>query len=496
MPTAAYDPSGTATRPQWVGFVVAVVASGASLGARWAFDPTFHTRPISLVFVPAMLLCAAFGPWPTLLAVWLILAGALVLTTSDVVLQPENLTLALVFALLGPAIAYGPWRLRKQSVETKAALAHLAQREEHLQSILDTVPDAMVVIDELGVMQSFSAAAERLFGWQASEVIGRNVNILMPQPYHRDHDSYLERFRRTGERRIIGVGRVVVGERKDGSTFPMELQVGEMGPQAERFFTGFVRDLSTSLATERRLQDLQAELVHVSRLTALGEMSSALAHELSQPLSAVSSYMRGSVQILEQESPDLEKVRAALLRAEDQALRAGEIIRRLRDFLSKGETERRIEPLLKLVEEAAALAMVGAREDGIRLRLQVSPATAFVLADKVQVQQVLLNLLRNGIEAMRGSPQRDLTITSEAGPDDMTTIRVTDTGAGIRPDIAEQLFQPFVTSKSEGMGVGLSISRTIVEAHGGHIWAEATPEGGTSFIFTLRAVSREVADGV
>ncbi len=199
--------------------------------------------------------------------------------------------------------------------------------------------------------------------------------------------------------------------------------------------------------------------------------------------------MKGSVRILDQEAPDAGKVRAALVSAGDQALRAGDIIRRLRDFVSKGEAERRIEPLGKLVEEAAALAMIGAREQDVRLRMILSPRTEAVLADKVQVQQVLLNLLRNAMEAMQDSPKRDLVIRSSPGPEDMVTVSVSDTGPGIRPDIAERLFQPFLTSKSQGLGVGLSISRTIIEAHGGRIWAEPAPEGGTVFSFTLLAAT-------
>ncbi len=175
--------------------------------------------------------------------------------------------------------------MQERTRAAAGALEHLAEREAHLRSILDTVPDAMVVIDERGVMQSFSAAAERLFGWKAEEAIGRNVSELMPEPYRSAHDGYLTRYLRTGERRIIGLGRVVVGERRDGSTFPMELSVGEMEGGAHKAFTGFVRDLTERETTERRLQDLQSELVHVSRLTAMGEMASALAHELNQPLS-------------------------------------------------------------------------------------------------------------------------------------------------------------------------------------------------------------------
>src|SRR5215475_6848223 len=170
----------------------------------------------------------------------------------------------------------------------------LPEESALLRSILDTVPDAMVVIDELGIVQFFSSAAERLFGYAADEVHGRNVKMLMPSIYGDQHDLYLARYRATGERRIIGIGRVVVGQRKVGSTFPMELSVGEMKTGQQRFFTGYIRDLTERQQTEARLQELQAELVHVSRLTAMGEMASALAHELNQPLSAIANYMKGS----------------------------------------------------------------------------------------------------------------------------------------------------------------------------------------------------------
>ena len=478
------------------GYGGAALLSGLAIATRWALTPVFQDRPFFLLFMPAVILSAAFwGPGPALLATALTLGAGVVVGGITPDSHPADLVNALLFLAMGPALAFGGWRLRRQTDQTADALIHLGEREAHLRSILDTVPDAMVVIDEHGVMQSFSATAERLFGWRAEEVIGRNVCILMPQPYRDAHDSYLLRYLTTGERRIIGIGRVVVGERKDGSTFPMELSVGEMQSRAERFFTGFVRDLSETQATERRLQDLQAELVHVSRLTALGEMASALAHELNQPLSAIANYVKGSVRILDQDQPDAAKVRNALVQAGDQALRAGEIIRRLRDFVSKGESERRVEPLAKLIEEAGALAMIGAKETGVRVTFAISAETPYVLADKVQVQQVLLNLMRNAVEAMQESPQRELTVSSKPGEDDTVLIQVTDTGPGISPEVAARLFQPFVTSKSNGMGVGLSISRTIIEAHGGRIWAESAPGGGTIFSFTLRTIPEEELNG-
>ncbi|HZZ33790.1 MAG TPA: PAS domain S-box protein, partial [Phenylobacterium sp.] len=379
---------------------------------------------------------------------------------------------------------------------TERAFAELEAREAHLRSILDSVPDAMIVIDERGTIQSFSSAAERQFGWTADEAIGRNVSFLMPEPYRGAHDDYLSRYLATGERRVIGLGRVVVGAHREGSTFPMELAVGEMRSGERRFFTGFVRDLTERQEAERRFQDVQSELAHVSRLSAMGEMASALAHELNQPLSATANYIQGSLRLLAEEPIDKAVVKDALTIAGEQMFRAGDIIRRLRDFVSKGETERQIENLPQLLEEAGALAMVGAKDRGVRLRFDIAPGVEAVLVDKVQIQQVVLNLMRNGVEAMADSPRRDLVVAARPAPDDMVVVSVSDSGPGLSPEVARQLFQPFVTTKKHGMGVGLSISRTIVEAHGGRIWAEGEPGQGATFQFSLRAVQEEeIADG-
>lgn len=368
----------------------------------------------------------------------------------------------------------------------------LRTRERHLQSILETIPDAMIVIDGNGIMQFFSSAAERQFGYSEHEAIGRNVSILMPDPDRSRHDGYLARYRSTRERHIIGIGRIVTGQRKDGTTFPMHLSIGEMHSGGAPYFTGFVRDLTEHQQTQARLQQLQSELVHVSRLSAMGEMASALAHELNQPLAAISNYMKGSRRLLAASSdPSRSKIEGALDRAAEQALRAGQIIRRLRDFVSRGESEKRVESLSKLIEEAGALGLSGAREQGVQLRFNLDSDHDLVLVDRVQIQQVLVNLFRNALEAMAQSPRRELIASNIPVDDDMIEIAVSDTGSGFHEDVQQNLFQTFFTTKETGMGVGLSISRSIIEAHGGRMWAEANASGGATFRFTLPAASSE-----
>ena len=331
------------------------------------------------------------------------------------------------------------------------------------------------LIDGRGIMQFFSSAAERQFGYTVQEAIGQNVSILMPHPDSARHDGYLARYRATGERHIIGIGRIVTGKRKDGTTFPMHLSIGEMQSGGETYFTGFVRDLTEYQQTQTRLQELQSELVHVSRLSAMGEMASALAHELNQPLSAISNYMKGSRRLLSGSAdPNAAKIEAALDRAAEQAIRAGQIIRPQRSFIEKGQTHRSVEPLNKVVEEASALALVGAKERGLHVRFDFDAGDPQVLIDKVQVQQVILNLVRNAIESMASaqSEQRVLTVRTGSDPDDAAFRRVAvlDTGPGVPETVRAQLFQPFVTTKSSGMGLGLSICRSIIEAHGGRLW--------------------------
>jgi two-component system, LuxR family, sensor kinase FixL len=368
--------------------------------------------------------------------------------------------------------------------ERKAAELALRESESRLRSILDTIPDGIIVIDQRGIVQSFSHAAERLFGYCEAEVVGRNVNILMPSPYHEAHDDYIQRYLSTGERRIIGIGRVVVGLRKDGSTFPMELEVGEFDAGGVPFFTGFVRDLTEQQAANRRIEDLQAELLHASRLSVMGQMASAIAHELNQPLTAIISYLETGRMLLEGGSVRPERLDDLMRRAVTQSERAGDVIQRLRQFARKGETDRRAENLNALVEEALAIALLGAGQSGVHVTVDLDRNMTSVPVDGVQLQQVVLNLVRNAVEAMQEVEVRELQIRTRLSGD-TAEIAVADTGPGISPELADRLFQPFATTKKAGMGLGLSISREIVEAHDGELIAAPRTSGGMVFRISL-----------
>ncbi len=379
--------------------------------------------------------------------------------------------------------------------ELRNTLAAVEQSTSVLQSILETVPDPMVVMDERCRITSFSAAAEKLFGYSEGELLGQNISILMPSPYSEEHDNYVDRYIRTGEKRIIGIGRTVEGKKKDGTVFPIRLAVGEAKAGDQRLFTGFIIDLTEARNTEAELQALQTDLLHSSRLSAVGTLASALAHEINQPLSAITNYLSAARDMLDSGAEEnKDSLYEAMRESVSEALRAGTIVRRLREFVSKGELNRKRLSIAQLVEDATILGLVGAHDQGVESSIEIDPDTNHVFADRVQIQQVMINLMRNAIEAMADSAVKHLNIAVRSTPDDKVEIAISDTGKGIDPDIADKIFDPFTSTKHSGMGLGLSICRTIVEAHEGTISAAPNPEGGTIFRITLWKSHEEHSD--
>jgi len=376
-----------------------------------------------------------------------------------------------------------------------SAIVDITERkrlEERFRRVVESAPNAMVMISAGGQIEMVNAQTERDFGYSRAELLGQPVEMLIPERFRRAHPGLRGNFFTTPQPRPMGVGRDLYGLRKDGSEFPVEIGLNPIETDEGTMVLSAIVDISERMAaeddrrrSERRVQDLQTELLHVSRLSTMGQMASTLAHELNQPLTAITNYLQGLRRLAD--SP-LERARLidVIDRVVAQAARAGQVIRRLREFVARGDTVRHSEPLNEVVEEAVGLALIGARQVGVQVSLQFDPQVGSALIDKVQLQQVILNLVRNAIEAMEDSEVRELlVVTRRESRTGGQEIRVVDTGPGIALDIAERLFQPFNTSKKTGMGLGLSICREIVEAHGGRITASANQPSGTVFAISL-----------
>ena len=478
----------------WPAYVFAVVSCALAFAIRESLGPVLGARIAFALIVPAILASSVLGGLgPGILAAIVAMVFAIALAPAQGI--AETASLVFVYAVTGGLLSWmgeivrWSWRGKSQ------AELQRDQREEQIRQILRTAPDAALVIDHVGRIISFNAQAERQFGYTEAEIRGQNVRMLMPEPYKGEHDGYLQRYADTGEKRIIGKDRVVAAQRRDGSTFPITLAVGEIRSGDTVYFTGFIRDLTERADAEAQLQQLHGEVARLSRLNELGEMASTLAHELNQPLSAIANYVQGSVRLLKDADFDAAPMlRTALEETAKQSLRAGKIIHHLRESATHGVAEMKPESLRSIVEEAAALALSGSREKGIRAVFDYRARGDEVFADRVQIQQVLINLIRNAGEAMRDRPRRQLTITTTDAPTAMIAVEVADTGPGIGEDIAGQLFTPFVTSKPGGMGIGLAISKRIIESHDGEIGVTRNADGGATFRFTLPVAAEDTDD--
>jgi two-component system sensor kinase FixL len=380
----------------------------------------------------------------------------------------------------------------------KEAEARLTTGEAQYRAIFDSAVEAMAVIDAEGTIQSVNPSVERIFGYPPEEMAGRNIKMLMPDSIGSHHDGFLSHYRDTGKKAIIGIGREVIGQRRDGTVFPLDLSVAEWKRDGVTFFTGVMRDVSarkdaeTALrASEESLRLLQSEFAHLARVNDLGEMAAAISHEINQPLTAIVNLLNSGLFIAKAGYSEDGFVETAQLmdHASQQALRAGDIVRRLREFVGHGDIVRTVESVGQIVDAAMALALIDARTLGIVVERVPIAGTAWVEIDAIQIQQVMVNLLRNAVDALSTSPPADeapqLTVTTAAAADGMIEFIVADNGPGIDDDLKDHLFEPFVTTKSQGMGMGLSVSRRLIESHGGTIGVESSPGAGAAFKFRL-----------
>jgi two-component system sensor kinase FixL len=373
-----------------------------------------------------------------------------------------------------------------------------------IQALLDAAVDAVIIIDHLGCITTFNRSAERMFGYEAAELIGNNVSILMPEPHRTEHDRYLERYARTGIPHIIGVGREVEAQRKDGTRFPVFLSVGQVADSDPPRFVGFVRDVTIERAAlaaiqaerdrvkarhdeELQLRRLQERMMHVSRMATMGEMAAGIAHEINQPLSAIATYARACERFLRAEEPDLPETLESLREISQEAMRAGGIIKRLRQLMSGRASEYTDTDVNEIIEDLSVLANADARVHRVTVELHLTPGLPRVRADRTQLQQMVLTMVHNAIEALTAvtTGNRVVRISTGLLNDGRVEISISDNGPGVAPEIAERLFIPFATTKPTGTGLGLAISQTIAQAHGGTIGHRRVAPTGACFYVRL-----------
>jgi two-component system sensor kinase FixL len=357
------------------------------------------------------------------------------------------------------------------------------------QALLDAAVDAIVVIDERGQIGTFNRAAERMFGYPAAAVLGKNVTVLMGEPHRSRHDQYMGRYLATGQAHIIGKGRDIEARRASGELFPVSLAVGEATGGGERRFVGIIRDLSEQRAAEQRTRALELRLAHVGRFNLMGEMAAGIAHEINQPLSAIATYAQAAKRVMQRSDLDVGMLADICGKMDTQARRAGQVIDNLRKFIRKQEIETQSLDVNRVVDDVMSLIEADAHSEGIPVHLQAGQALPKVRADAVQLQQVLLNLTRNSVDAMRGGLAKDrgIIIATQPGERGGVRITVTDHGHGVSRQLGDNIFHPFVTTKRDGLGVGLAISKTIVQSYGGSLTFTDNPSGGTIFTIDLPA---------
>lgn len=375
--------------------------------------------------------------------------------------------------------------------ELERARVQLDDREARLNAILDTTVDGIITIDERGIIESVNAATQRIFGYGADELVGRNVAMLMPEPYRAQHDGYIASYLETGKANIIGVGREAEGVRKDGTRFPIDLAVSEFFVGGRRLFTGLVRDITIRRRAQEEAQLRREELSHAARLSTIGELSSGIAHEINQPLTAIVSFSEACLRMLRSGDADTHKLENALEQIAAQGQRAGHITRHLRRLARKGERDHVDVDLNALVRDMLALVRNELETNSIQLDLDLDASLQPVACNRIQIEQVVLNLVRNAMDILEEGDMecRRLSIRSRRCVDRSIALEVEDSGGGFGDADPERVFETFFTTKPDGLGMGLSISRTIIEDHGGRLWA-SDGEAGALFHVSLPARRR------
>jgi PAS domain S-box-containing protein len=384
--------------------------------------------------------------------------------------------------------------LQKRIAELNDFKHQLLERETKLNSIFNASLEGIITIDMSGVIVSVNSAVETLFGYSEEEIIGENIAKLIPLAQKKQHAQFLKKYFPTHLSDLIGTVREVEWQRKDHSLIPLDLSIAEFSIDGVSYFTGIVRDVSQRKQQEQQNKEHLEELAHVTRLGLMGEMASGIAHEVNQPLTAITGYTDACLRHLQTENPDLKKLGQILQKTNEQALKAGQIIHRMRDFVKTKKFHRSTADINALVFDATSLCAADFKQNNIVLKYELEDSLPPVYVDYVQIEQVILNLIRNSIDAMKFLPQRTrrvLTIRTNLYEQETIIAQIKDNGPGIEQSEQEKILMPFYTTKTSGMGMGLSISRSIIEAHGGVLHFNSKAGKGTTFYFTLPLWSQD-----